>query len=67
MPKGVGYGKKAKKIHKKFKASEKKKIEKHYQTRGADPGNPKPYVKSAAGKAAHKRARKGKTASKSGY
>ena len=63
MPKGIGYGKK--KVIKKFKASEKSKIQKHYQTQ--DPMNVKPYKKSKAGKAAHKRARKGKTASKSGY
>ncbi len=47
-----------------FKKSERRKIEKHYQTRGADPKDPKPYKKSAAGKAAHKRARKGKTSKK---
>ena len=56
-----------KKVVKRFKASEKKKIEMHYQTRGADPGRPVKYKDTAGGKAAHKRARKGKTASKSGY
>ena len=47
-----------------FKKSERDKIKKHYQTKGADPGNPKPYHKSAAGKAAHKRAKAGKTSRK---
>ena len=55
-------------VKKVFKKSERDKIKKHYQTKGADPKNPKPYVKSAAGKAAHKRAKKGKTSTtKKGY
>ncbi len=45
--------------HRVFKKSERKKMLKHYETQ--DPENVKPYKKSAAGKAAHKRARKGKT------
>ena len=49
-----------------FKKSERSKIQKHYQTQ--DPENVKPYKKSAAGKAAHKRAKKGKTSRvKTGY
>lgn len=62
MPKGIGYGKKMKTNKKVFKKSEKSKIQKHYQTQ--DPMNVKPYKKSAAGKAAYKRARKGKTSRK---
>ncbi len=57
----------AKKETRVFKKSEKQKIQKHYQTRGADPENPKPYKKSAAGKAAHKRAKKGKTSKTKRY
>lgn len=64
MPKGIGYGKKAKTNKKVFKKSEYKKIQKHYQTRGSDPGNPVKYKDTAAGKAAYKRAKKGKTSRK---
>ena len=66
MPKGIGYAKKTKKVHKVFKKSEKQKIQKHYETQ--DPENIKPYKSSRVGKAAHKRARKGKTSRmKKGY
>ena len=61
MPKGIGYPSKRKTHTKVFKKSEKQKIKKHYQTKGADPGNPVKYKDTAEGKAAYKRARKGKT------
>jgi len=47
-----------------FKKSEYDKIVKHYQTIGADPGAPVRYADTAGGKAAHKRAKKGKTSQK---
>lgn len=47
-----------------FKKSERDKIKKHYQTRGADPKNKVKYKDTAAGKAAYKRAKKGKTSRK---
>ncbi len=50
-----------------FKKSERKKIQKHYQTKGADPGNPVKYKDTPEGKRAHKRARKGKTSKKASY
>ena len=49
-------------VKKVFKKSEKQAIQKHYQTQ--DPENIKPYKSSRAGKAAHKRAKKGKTSTK---
>lgn len=49
-----------------FKKSERKKIEKHYQTKGADPGNPVKYKDTAGGKSAYKRAKKGTTSRKKG-
>ncbi len=54
-------GKHKKVVKKVFKKSERKKILKHYQTVGSDPGNPVKYKDTPAGKRAHKRARKGKT------
>ena len=44
-----------------FSPVEYQKMKKFYDTYGADPGAPKKYKDSAAGKAAYKRAAKGKT------
>ena len=55
----------AKKSNKRvFKQSERDKMKKHYQTIGADPGAPVRYADTAAGKAAYKRAKAGKTSRK---
>ena len=47
-----------------FKKSDRDKIRKHYQTQ--DPESIKPFKSSRAGKAMHKRAKKGKTSRKAG-